>query len=164
MSAPAPASGDLLPALRTAVPGPLSEAWVDRLAARECPAITARRGRRAAALGAAKDDPIVWAEAHGANVIDVDGNVFVDMTAGFGVAGVGHGHPAVVAAMQHQAGRLLHAMGDAFPDPSRIRLLEALTAATGLDRVILGSSGSDAVEAAVKTARMATGRDRVLAF
>jgi len=164
MSAPAPATGDLLPALRTAVPGPLSEAWVDRLAARECPAITARRGRRAAALGAAKDDPIVWAEAHGANVIDVDGNVFVDMTAGFGVAGVGHGHPAVVAAMQHQAGRLLHAMGDAFPDPRRIELMEALCARTGFDRVIFGSSGSDAVEAALKTARVATGRDGLLSF
>jgi 4-aminobutyrate aminotransferase-like enzyme len=156
--------GDTLPLLRTRVPGPQSEAWVDRLALRECPAITARRARRAAVLGTAKDDPIVWARARGANVEDVDGNIFVDLTSGFGVASLGHSHPAVVRAAREQARTLLHAMGDAFPDPSRIRLLEALTAATGLDRVILGSSGSDAVEAAVKTARMATGRDRVLAF
>lgn len=160
----ASAAGDALPALKTAVPGPRSTAWVDRLAQRECPAITARRARRAAALGAAVDDPIVWAEAHGANVIDVDDNVFVDMTAGFGVASVGHGHPAVVAAMQAQAGRLLHAMGDAFPDPQRILLMERLAAISGYDRVIFGSSGSDAVEAALKTARVATGRDGVLSF
>jgi 4-aminobutyrate aminotransferase-like enzyme len=158
------ATGGALPSLQTAVPGPRSMGWVDRLAARECPAITARRARRAAALGAAADDPIVWAEAHGANVIDVDDNVFVDMTAGFGVASVGHGHPAVVAAMQAQAGRLLHAMGDAFPDPQRILLMERLTALSGYDRVIFGSSGSDAVEAALKTARVATGRDGVLSF
>lgn len=157
-------TGTALPALTTAVPGPRSRAAVDRLAARECPAITARRARRAAALGAADTDPIVWARARGANVQDIDGNVFVDMTAGFGVAAVGHGNPAVVAALHSQADALLHAMGDAFPDLQRIRLLERLAALTGLDRAILGSSGSDAVEAALKTARMATGRDGVLAF
>ena len=157
-------SGDLLPTLHTPVPGPRSQAWVDRLAARECPAITARRARRAVSLGAASDDPIVWDRALGANVIDVDGNVLVDLTAGFGVASVGHAHPAVVAAAQAQAGHLLHAMGDAYPDPQRILLLEALARRTGLDRAILGTSGSDAVEAALKTARLATGRDGVLAF
>ena len=156
--------GEQLPTLRTALPGPTSQSWIDRLAQRECPAITARRARRAAALGAASDDPIVWAEAVGANVVDVDGNVLVDLTAGFGVASVGHRHPAVVAAGQAQLGRLVHAMGDAFPDPQRIRLLERLAALTGMERTILGSSGSDAVEAALKTARMATGRDRVVAF
>ena len=152
------------PALQTAIPGPRSQAWIDRLAQRECPAITARRARRAALLGAASDDPIVWARSRGANVEDVDGNVFVDLTAGFGVASVGHSHPAVVRAARRQAGTLLHAMGDAFPDPRRIELLDALAEKTGLARSILGSSGSDAVEAALKTARMATGRDRVLAF
>lgn len=156
--------GEQLPHLRTSLPGPTSQGWIDRLALRECPAITARRARRAAALGTASDDPIVWDEARGANVVDVDGNVLVDLTAGFGVASVGHRNPAVVAAGQAQLGRLPHAMGDAFPDPQRIRLLERLAALTGLDRAILGSSGSDAVEAALKTARIATGRDRVVAF
>ncbi len=156
--------GRLRPALVTPLPGPKSSAWIDRLAARECPAITARRARRAAALGAAADDPIVWEQAEGANVLDVDGNILVDMTAGFGVASVGHRNPAVVAAGAAQLARLPHAMGDAFPDPVRIQLLERLAVLSGMDRAILGSSGSDAVEAALKTARIATGRDGVLTF
>ncbi len=154
----------MLPALLTEVPGPASRAWVDRLAARECPGITARRARRAAAIGTADTDPIVWAEAEGENVWDVDGNRFVDLCAGFGVASVGHRHPAVVAAGQAQLARLPHAMGDAFPDPRRIELMERLCALTGQDRVIFGSSGSDAVEAALKTAFLATGRRRILTF
>jgi acetylornithine/succinyldiaminopimelate/putrescine aminotransferase len=157
-------NGRSLPHLQTAVPGPESRAWVDRLAQRECPAITARRARRAAALGAADDDPIVWDAAVGANIRDVDGNIFVDLAAGFGVMGVGHRNPAVVAAAQAQADTLLHAMGDACPDRRRIELLEALATLSGLDRAILGSSGADAVEAALKTAKIATGRDGVLAF
>lgn len=164
MLPPPPVTGADLPSLRTAVPGPASRAWVDRLATKECPAITARRARRAAALGVADADPIVWAEALGANVTDADGNVFVDLTAGFGVASAGHRNPAVVAAGQRQLATLPHAMGDAFPDPRRVELMERLTGITGLDRVILGSSGSDAVEAAIKTALLATGRKRILAF
>lgn len=156
--------GDSLPLLRTTVPGPASRAWVDRLARTECPAITARRARRAAALGVADTDPVVWESAVGANVRDVDGNVYVDLSAGFGVAAAGHRDPGVVAALHAQADTLLHAMGDAFPDPRRVELMEELTALTGMDRVILGSSGSDAVEAALKTARIATGRDGVLTF
>lgn len=159
-----PTDADALPHLVTAVPGPASRGWVDRLARHECPAITARRARRASALGTADDDPIVWDRAVGATVTDVDGNRFVDLTAGFGVASVGHRHPAITGAVSAQLGRLVHAMGDAFPDPQRIRLLERLAALSGLDRAILGSSGSDAVEAALKTARMATGRDPVVAF
>lgn len=157
-------TGDDLPLLRTAVPGPSSRAWVDRLARHECPAITARRARRALSIGAADTDPIVWDEAVGANVRDADGNVFVDLCAGFGVASVGHRNPVVVAAGQNQLARLPHAMGDAFPDLRRIELLDRLCAVTGMDRVIFGTSGSDAVEAALKTAVIATGRGRVLAF
>lgn len=156
--------GDQLPQLHTRVPGPSAQAWVDRLAQRECPGVTARRARRAAALGTASFDPIVWARARGANVEDTDGNVFVDLTAGFGVASIGHAHPAVTGALRAQSSQLLHAMGDAFPDPRRIELLERLADKTGLDRTILGSSGSDAVEAALKTARLASQRPGVLAF
>lgn len=136
------------------------------LARHECPAVTARRARRAATLGAADDDPIVWDEAVGANVRDVDGNVFVDLTSGFGVALVGHRHPAVVEAATEQAGRLLHAMGDAWPDRTRVALLERLArlAPGELEVSLLGLSGSDAVDAAVKTAVMATGRPGVIAF
>ena len=157
-------TGNDLPQLHTAIPGPRSRAWVDRLAARECPAITSRRARRAAALGASDTDPVVWDEAFGVNVRDVDGNVLVDLCAGFGVAALGHRHPAVVAAGQAQLAHLPHAMGDAFPDVRRIELMERLCALTGMDRVIFGCSGGDAVEAALKTARLATGRSRVLSF
>lgn len=158
--------GTSLPRLQTAIPGPRSRARVDVLARHECPAVTARRARRAATLGAADDDPVVWREALGANVVDVDGNVFVDMTSGFGVALVGHRHPAVVAAAQEQSARLVHAMGDAWPDETRISLLERLAYVTpaDLDVAILGLSGSDAIDAAVKTAVLATGRTGVVTF
>jgi 4-aminobutyrate aminotransferase-like enzyme len=155
---------ETLPLILTDVPGPESRGWVDRLAARECPAITARRTRRASALGAVDDDPIVWASAVGSNVTDVDGNRYVDLTAGFGVASVGHRNPRVVAAGQSQMDTLVHVMGDAYPDTGRIRLLEVLAKKTGLQRAILGSSGSDGVEAALKTGRMMSGRSGVLAF
>jgi 4-aminobutyrate aminotransferase / (S)-3-amino-2-methylpropionate transaminase / 5-aminovalerate transaminase len=157
-------TGNDLPELVTSIPGPRSRAWVDRLALRECPAITARRARRAAVLGRADDDPPVWVESRGVNVRDADGNLLVDLTAGFGASSVGHAHPAVVAAGQRQLAALPHAMGDAYFHPGRVELLEELAGLTGLERAILGSSGSDAVEAALKTTRMATGRDRVLAF
>lgn len=159
------AGGTAAPALRTEVPGPRGRAWVDRLAAHECPAITARRARRAERTGVGQD-PIVWERALGANVWDPDGNRFVDLTGGFGVASAGHSHPAVVAAASEQAARLAHGLGDAFPATRRIELAEALAQRLpgGLEQVIFGSSGSEAVEAALKTAVVATGRSGVLAF
>jgi 4-aminobutyrate aminotransferase-like enzyme len=155
--------GQDLPRLLCAVPGPRSVALVDRLSHCESPAITPHRPRPGLA-GAALEDPPAWSQASGCNVVDVDGNVFVDLSAGFGVASVGHAHPAVVEAGQRQLARQPHAMGDVFFEPQRVELLEKLCALSGLDRVILGSSGADAVEAALKTARVATGRDPVLAF
>ncbi len=156
-------NGDLLPQLRTEVPGPAVREWIDRLAAVECPAITARRSRRRDDGGR---DPIVWAEARGANVVDVDGNRYVDLSSGFGVAAIGHRHPKVVEAIEKSAATLIHAMGDLFPSREKIQLGERLAALTpgDLQHSILGANGSDAVEAAIKTALMATGRSRVLAF
>lgn len=158
--------GDELPQVRTRVPGPASEALVDVLARRECPAITARRARRATQLGQAADDPIVWEEAAGSVVRDADGNTFIDLTSGFGVAFVGHRHPEVVEAARQQQDRLLHAMGDAYPDVARIHLLDRLAGLCppGLEAMILGLSGADAVDAAVKTAVVATGRPGVISF
>ncbi|MEC7985462.1 MAG: aminotransferase class III-fold pyridoxal phosphate-dependent enzyme, partial [Myxococcota bacterium] len=157
-------TGKELPRIRTEIPGPKSQAWIDKLSKYECPAITARRSRRAESLGVAKDDPIVWESAVGSNVTDVDGNVFIDLTAGFGVAGVGHRNPSVSSAGAQQLQQLIHAMGDAFPDPTRIRLLEKLSLCSTMDRAILGCSGSDSIDAAVKTAWLASGRSKVLAF
>ena len=158
--------GRSTPCIITEIPGPKSRALVDRLSQHECPAITARRARRADALGAAAADPIVWDQAAGAAVRDVDGNVFVDVTSGFGVATVGHCSEAVTAAAARQIEhQMIHAMGDAFADPSRIELLELLAQlAPGFPKGILGCSGADAVNAALKTAALKSGRTGVLAF
>jgi 4-aminobutyrate aminotransferase-like enzyme len=111
--------------------------------------------------------PIFWERAAGANVWDVDGNRYVDLCAAFGVANVGHAHPRVVEAVAAQARSLLHGMGDVQPADIKVELLEALVArypGGATARVVLGSSGSDAVEAALKTAHLATGRPGVVAF
>ncbi|MCC7534644.1 MAG: aminotransferase class III-fold pyridoxal phosphate-dependent enzyme [Deltaproteobacteria bacterium] len=161
---------DGLPAIVSEIPGPRSRALVDRLALFECPAITARRARRAEASGT-NEDPIVWARARGSVVEDADGNRFVDLTAGFGVASVGHRHPRVVEAIVRQSERLVHALGDVHPSDAKIALLERIADVLGPPagppadvQTILGISGADAVEAALKTAMIATGRPGVVAF
>lgn len=157
--------GDALPDVRSPIPAAAGRAWVERLAASECPALTTRRKRRKEQTGASHD-PIVWVEARGANVVDADGNRYVDLTSGFGVAFVGHGHPEVVAAVKQQADRLLHALGDLHPSDVKIALLERLCglAPWPSARVMLSLSGADAVTAALKTAVMATGKTGVVAF
>ncbi len=157
--------GTQLPELKTALPGPNSQAWVSRLANTECPAITARRARRESETGVPQD-PIVWAEAKGANVKDVDGNVFVDLTGAFAVSGPGHRQDAVVEALQSQSSRLIHAMGDVYPSDIKIEFCERLAQVTpaGLNKSILGMSGADAITAALKTAAIYTGKPGVIAF
>lgn len=156
--------GALPPRILTAVPGPRSLEWVEHLARTECPSLTMRRARRAEKSGASTD-PIVYAEARGANVRDVDGNLFVDLCAGFSVAAVGHAHPRVTAAVQAQVERLPHALGDVFPSEPKLALLDRLVEQVGFDaRVILGLNGADAIAAALKTAVLATSRPGVLAF
>ncbi len=157
--------GQLPPSVSTPLPGVVCKRYVDVLAAVECPALTARRARRAEASGAPQD-PIVWTAASGANVVDADGNRFVDLSSGFGAAAVGHRHPRVVEAVKQQADRLLHALGDLHPSDAKVQLLERLAqlAPFADAKVILGLAGSDAVEAALKTALRATGKEGVLAF
>jgi len=156
--------GSLLPSLLTAVPGPRSIALAEELSRAECPALTARRARRAEQTGAAHD-PISWHEASGANVRDVDGNVFVDLTGGFGAALLAHRHPAIVAAVALQLDQLVHALGDLQPSDRKVALLGALAASAPFRaRSILGLSGADAVEAALKTALLATKKPGVIAF
>jgi 4-aminobutyrate aminotransferase-like enzyme len=110
--------------------------------------------------------PVFWERAAGSNVVDVDGNVFLDLTGAFGVALPGHTSPAVVSGVTDQMSRLIHGMGDVHPPSVKVEFLEALTdiAPWPGARVILGSSGSEAVEAALKTALLATGRPGILAF
>jgi 4-aminobutyrate aminotransferase/(S)-3-amino-2-methylpropionate transaminase len=147
---------DQLPALRTAVPGPRSRALAARLARVESRNVTCLT-----------PEPIFWQRARGANVWDVDDNRYVDLGAAFGVANVGHAHPRVVRAVAEQADQLLHGMGDVHPSAVKVELLEALARrfpGGGAARAVLGSSGSDAVEIALKTAALATGRAGVVAF
>jgi 4-aminobutyrate aminotransferase/(S)-3-amino-2-methylpropionate transaminase len=159
------APGDALPLVQNPIPASAGRAWVERLAASECPALTTRRKRREEQTGASHD-PIVWVEAQGANVIDADGNRYVDLTSGFGVAFVGHRHPVVVAAVKRQVDRLVHALGDLHPSDVKIELLERLCtlAPWPQTRAMLSLSGADAVTAALKTAVMATGKTGVVAF
>lgn len=146
-----------LPALRTPIPGPRSRALARRLARVESRNITATDSPH---------PPIFWERARGANVHDVDGNVFIDLTGGFGVAAAGHANRRVARAIARQAARLPHALGDVYPAPAKVRLLERLAAiAPGdLEVAILASAGAEAVEAALKTALMRTGRPGILAF
>lgn len=160
-----PSLGQLSPRVTRPLPGPVGKAHVDRLAETECPAFTARRKRREEATGAAHD-PIVWAEATGSNVVDTDGNVYVDLTSGFGVASVGHGHPRVLDAVRVQGERLMHALGDVHPSDVKIRLLEAIAQRMPFAgaRTLLSCNGADAVETALKTAMLASKKPGVLAF
>jgi 4-aminobutyrate aminotransferase / (S)-3-amino-2-methylpropionate transaminase / 5-aminovalerate transaminase len=148
--------GRALPRLGTPVPGPASRALARRLAAVESRNITR----------IADDGPIFWDAAAGANVRDADGNVYVDLTAGFSVAAAGHAHPEVAAAIAAQAARLPHALGDVYPAAVKVELLERLAAlAPGrLGVAVLASAGAEAVEAALKTAALHTGRPGVIAF
>ncbi len=152
---PCPA-GDELGRVGGAVPGPASRALARRLAGVESRNIT-----RITEAG-----PVFWAAARGANVVDADGNVYVDLTAGFAVAAAGHANPRVAAALSTQAAVLPHGLGDVQPPEVKVRLLERLAAlAPGeLGVSILASAGAEAVEAALKTALLATGQPGVLAF
>ncbi len=145
-----------LPSLRTPIPGPASLAWLNRLRAVESANVTA--------IG--DDFPVVWTAARGGAVQDADGNVYVDATSAFGVALIGHGHPAVVAAVQRQAATLLHAMGDVHPAQAKVELLEALQRVVppGLGGAVLCTGGSEAVEVALKTALLVSGKPGVIAF
>ena len=151
-----PPFGRQLPNIVTPPPGPRSRGLASRLRGVESRNIT----------HVADDWPVFWQEAAGANVRDADGNVFVDLTGGFGVANAGHANPHVAAAIGAQAARLPHGLGDVHPSAVKVELLERLAAIApaGLDVSILGTTGADAVEAALKTAMLATGRSGFVAF
>lgn len=148
----------MLPEILTAIPGPRSLALAERLGRVECRNTTY----------ATADWPIFWERAAGANVWDADGNRYLDLTSAFGVATLGHG--ATSAAAITQAGVLVHAMGDVHPATAKVDLCERLADVTfgrwtgRPGKCLLGNSGFEAVEAALKTAVLATGRHRVVAF
>jgi 4-aminobutyrate aminotransferase-like enzyme len=152
--------GPMLPELFTPIPGPRSRELAVGLRAHESRNVTY----------ISPHFPVFWKKAHAANVWDVDGNRFLDLTSGFGVASLGYTPGKIVAAMQEQAAQLYHAMGDVHPSAEKAALCRRLSQLTfeswdlGAGKAILTNSGSEAVEAALKTAWLATKRRGVLAF
>jgi 4-aminobutyrate aminotransferase/(S)-3-amino-2-methylpropionate transaminase len=140
--------------LRTEVPGPRSRAILEReLEAVAHPLIVHL--------------PIIAADAKNATIVDVDGNVFIDFAGGIGVMNVGHSHPRVVEAISEQAARFVHTDFTLVPYEGYVTLAErlgALVPISGPTRAGFFNSGAEAVENAVKIARLATGRPAVIAF
>lgn len=147
--------GSSLPDMRVRPPGPASKALAERLERVESRNVTYLT----------TDWPVFWEEASGCNVRDADGNVYLDLTSAFGVSLLGHAPGPVLRAMSDQS-RLIHGMGDIHPPVKKVELLEALADISPWEetKTILAGSGSEAVEAALKTARLASGRPGVLAF
>ena len=110
-------------------------------------------------------DPLVVDRASGAVLVDPDGNEFIDLAGSFAAATIGHSHRAVMDAVAAQIGRASH-VSSAAASEQRVGFEEDLVAIAppGLDRVLLGISGSDANDTALKLARSKTGRREVLAF
>lgn len=146
--------GSRLPDVGVLPPGPVSREMSRRLAAVESRNITF----------ASEGWPVFWEEAAGANVRDVDGNVYIDLTSAFGVALLGHRPNAFLGAVD--GAPLIHGMGDIHPPRDKLDLLEALAAILPWreSRSVLASTGSEAVEIALKTGALASGRPGVLAF
>lgn len=165
MYEPSVSLGQELPSIVVPPPGPRSRELSARMSAVESPAFDARRQARAARSG---DDqaPIVYARGRGANVVDVDGNRYVDLTAGFGALLLGHAPNEATEAARLAADELVVALGDVYASELKVRACEALSALFPEPgaRVMLGLSGADAITCALKTALLATGKPRVIAF
>lgn len=111
--------------------------------------------------------PLVAKRGRGLRVEDVDGNVFLDFSAGIAVTSTGHCHPEVVAAIQSQAAELIHMSGTDFYYEGLVTLAQRLSAVApmpGPHRFYYGNSGAEAVECALKLARYHTRRHHIIAF
>ncbi len=143
-----------LPNLITSLPGPNASAIIQRDGAITSPSYT-------------RCYPLVADRGEGAIIQDVDGNRFLDFTAGIAVVATGHCHPRVVQAIQQQAAKLIHMSGTDFYYPNLVDLAEKLAMLAPGDmprRVYFGNSGTEAIEAALKLARYHTGKGRFIAF
>ena len=152
VSAQAAATG---PLVTTPYPGPRARAVIERMRAVE----------GAGPRTGGDDPPLVVEKAAGSILTDPDGNRYVDLAGSFAAATIGHSHPAVTAAVRDQIERASHVSSGSASE-ARVAFEEALVdiAPPGLDRVLLGLSGSDANDTAVKLARTLTGRHEVIAF
>ena len=107
--------------------------------------------------------PIIMVRGQGASLWDVDGNEYIDCAAGHGVANLGHAHPKVAAAIAEQSTQLV-TLFETFYNDKRAALMDKIsTLVPGLERVFFCNSGTEAVEAALKFARVSTGRKEVIA-
>ncbi len=143
-----------VPLLKTDLPGPRAQALLVRDQQFMSPSYT-------------RIYPLVCARGSGAVIEDVDGNLFLDFTAGIAVTATGHCHPHVVQAIQDQAGKLIHMSGTDFYYQPQIDLAERLAKLApgpSSKRVFFTNSGAEALEAGLKLARWHTGRSRALAF
>jgi 4-aminobutyrate aminotransferase len=144
----------VVPQIRTELPGPRALELLERDHRYVSPSYT-------------RVYPLVVERGSGAVIQDVDGNLFLDFTAGIAVTATGHCHPKVVAAIQDQASRLIHMSGTDFYYEPQIELsqrLAELAPGTSPKRVFFTNSGAEALEAALKLARWHTGRSRAIAF
>ena len=150
----------VLPQIHGDIPGPRSRELSTRL----------RRVESRNVTFTAEDWPIFWERAEGVNVWDADGNRFLDLTSAFGVAATGHTRPEMRDALTAQAAKLMHAMGDVHPTELKAEVCERLSALTferwgaGGAKTILCNSGFEAVEAALKTSLLHSGKPGVIAF
>ncbi len=142
------------PRLITEVPGPEAMARIER-------------DRKVTSPSLPRAYPFVPRRGAGSVVEDVDGNLFLDLNAGIAVTSTGHTHPMVVEAIQRQAEELIHYSASDFFLPIYTDVCERLDGIAGMSkpaRSFLTNSGTEAVEAGLKLARYATGRQYVVAF
>ncbi len=142
------------PVIKTALPGPNAKRIIEADDRYMSPSYT-------------RSYPLVAKQGRGVTVTDVDGNEFLDFSSGIAVTSTGHCHPDVVAAIQKQAGELIHMSGTDFYYESLVTLAERLSKIApmpGPHRVYYGNSGAEAVESALKLARYHTKRQQVIAF
>src|SRR5579859_3594777 len=142
------------PKIRTKLPGPKAQAVLQGDARYISPSYT-------------RSYPLVVKRGRGVIIEDVDGNEFLDFSAGIAVTSTGHCHPEVVAAIQKQAGELIHMSGTDFYYESMTELAERLSRIapmSGPHKFYFGNSGTEAIECALKLARYHTKRQAVIAF
>src|SRR5437879_4049701 len=142
------------PHIKTALPGPNAQRILEADNRLISPSYT-------------RSYPLVAKRGHGVVIEDVDGNEFFDFSAGIAVVSTGHCHPDVVAAIQKQAGQLIHMSGTDFYYENMLELAERLTKIApmpGPHRFYYGNSGAEAVECALKLSRYHTERQQVIAF
>ena len=136
------------------LPGPRAREWIER-------------DHRVLSPSFTRSYPFVMESGQGCWVKDVDGNRFLDFTAGIAVVATGHAHPKVVAAVEEQARKFLHMSGTDFYYKMEILLAERLVSKMMPGReakVFFGNSGAEAIEGAMKLARHTTGRPNYIAF